>query len=71
MLMYCVKCKQKTDSINITPTVTTNNRKMIKSICSVCGSKKSTFIKSHKLDLVLVMLSLMELVNCRRTSSTN
>ena len=44
----CVKgCKQKTDSINITTTVTTNNRKMLKSICSVCGSKKSTFTKSH------------------------
>ena len=41
--MYCVRCKQKTDSMNITHTVTTNNRKMIKSICSDCGSKKSTF----------------------------
>ena len=45
-MMYCVKCKQKTDSINITQTVTSNNKKMMKSICSICGSKKSTFIKS-------------------------
>src|SRR5580693_6827284 len=47
MLMYCVRCKQKTDSTNITPSVTTNNRKMLKSICSICGGKKSTFTKSH------------------------
>jgi Domain of unknown function (DUF5679)/Phospholipase A2-like domain len=46
MLMYCVRCKLKTDSINVTQTLTSNNRKMLKSICSVCGSKKSTFIKN-------------------------
>jgi Domain of unknown function (DUF5679)/Phospholipase A2-like domain len=45
--MYCVKCKQKTDSLNITQTITSNNRKMMKSICSICGSKKSTFIKNE------------------------
>jgi hypothetical protein len=47
MLMYCVKCKQKTESTNITQTITTNKRKMMKSVCLICGSKKSTFIKSE------------------------
>ena len=46
MLMYCVRCKLKTDSLNLTQSITKNKRKMLKSICSVCGSKKSTFIKS-------------------------
>ena len=44
--MYCVKCKQKTHSVNITETTSKNNRKMTKGICSVCGSKKSLFIKN-------------------------
>ena len=43
--MYCVKCKQKTESTNITEVISKNNRKMLKSICSVCGSKKSQFVK--------------------------
>ena len=44
--MYCVKCKQKTHSVNITEITSKNNRKMAKGICSVCGSKKSLFIKN-------------------------
>jgi len=43
--MYCVKCKQKTESTNITAVISKNNRKMLKSICSICGSKKSQFVK--------------------------
>jgi hypothetical protein len=43
MLMYCVKCKLKTDSLNITETITEE----WKWICSICGSKKSTFIKNY------------------------
>ena len=44
--MYCVRCKLKTESNNIIQTLSSNNRKMLKSICSVCSSKKSTFIKN-------------------------
>ena len=44
--MYCLKCKHKTDSINITEVIAKNNRRMLKGICSVCDSKKSQFIKS-------------------------
>jgi hypothetical protein len=46
MIMYCVKCKQKTESNNIIQTVSMNNRRMIKGICSICGSKKSSFVKN-------------------------
>jgi Domain of unknown function (DUF5679)/Phospholipase A2-like domain len=47
-MMYCVKCKQKTESKNITEVISKNNRKMLKGICSLCGSKKSSFIKNNK-----------------------
>ena len=46
MLMYCVRCKLKTDSLNLTQSITKNKRRMLKCICSVCGSKKSSFIKN-------------------------
>ena len=46
METYCVKCKQKTETLNIENVITKNNRNMIKGICTVCGKKKSSFIKS-------------------------
>ncbi len=46
--MYCVKCKRKTECMNIIKGLSKNNRWMLKSTCSVCGSKKSSFIKSEK-----------------------
>jgi len=47
-VMYCVKCKQKTESINVTEVTTKNSRRMLKSVCSVCGGKKSSFIAAGK-----------------------
>ena len=44
--MYCVNCKGSTETRNISEMVSKNNRKMKKGICIVCGSKKSTFVKS-------------------------
>src|SRR5580704_14041739 len=41
--MYCLKCKRKTDSANITQTVTKNKRMLMKATCSICNSKKSCF----------------------------
>ena len=46
--MYCVKCKLKTESINIVQVMSKNNRRMLQSICSKCGGKKSSFIKNVK-----------------------
>src|ERR1700759_1979293 len=40
-IMYCVKCKKKTETIDIIQTTTKNNRSMLKGLCSNCGSKKS------------------------------
>ena len=44
--MYCLKCKQNTQSKNLTEVITKSNRRMIKSICSNCDNKKSQFIQS-------------------------
>ena len=46
-LTYCVSCKKKTTSKN-PKIIIVNGKSMIKSICSVCGNKKSTFISSKK-----------------------
>ena len=42
---YCLACRKYTKSIN--PKIVRNrqNRSMIQSICAICGSKKSRFIK--------------------------
>lgn len=44
--MYCVKCRIKTESNNVIEVITKNNRKMVKSTCVVCGSKKSSFVSN-------------------------
>lgn len=43
--MYCVKCKNKTETISTSQIMSKNNRPMLRGICNECGSKKSTFIK--------------------------
>ena len=42
--MYCLKCKKKTETIDINQVTTKNGRRMLKGVCSVCGSKKSQFV---------------------------
>ena len=42
--MYCVKCKRKTESIDVVEIKTKNNRKILKSVCSICSGKKTSFI---------------------------
>ena len=45
---YCLACKKDTKNTN--PKIVRNrqNRLMIQSNCSICGSKKSRFIKEQK-----------------------
>ena len=44
---YCVKCKQYTGTLN-PQHVEKNGRHAIVGNCSVCGSKKHTFVKAHE-----------------------
>ena len=41
---YCVKEKKITGNSNIHYNTLSNGRKIMLSVCSSCGSKKSTFI---------------------------
>ena len=46
MIIYCLKCKQKTETLDGVELKSSNGRNMIKGICSVCGTKKSVFVSS-------------------------
>ena len=47
MLSYCLKCKKYTESINPRVSKTTNGKTML-SKCTICGRKKSKFIKEQQ-----------------------
>ena len=44
MQTYCASCVKNTGNNNPKVSKTKNGRLMLKSICSVCGNKKSRFI---------------------------
>ena len=48
MKTYCVKCKKDTGNIDPKIVRTKNNRLVIQSKCSVCGIKKSRFVKEQE-----------------------
>ena len=43
-MMYCVKCRRKTPSRNVTVRRAKNGRMYQTGTCTVCGKGKSTFI---------------------------
>ena len=47
MNTYCLKCKTNTDNIDLKMFKTKNNRLIMQSKCSVCGTKKSRFVKKQ------------------------
>ena len=48
MKTYCVKCKKDTENIDPKIVRTKNNRLVMQSKCSVCGIKKSRFVKEQE-----------------------
>ena len=48
MLTYCLKCKKDTESVDSKLLKTKNGRTVLLSKCTVCGSKKSKFIKQQE-----------------------
>ena len=46
--MYCVKCKNSTNTSNELVIETKNNRRMKRGTCVVCGKNKTQFVKSSK-----------------------
>ena len=47
MNTYCIKRKTKTSNIDPKMFKTKNNRLLMQSKCSVCGTKKSIFLKKQ------------------------
>ena len=48
MKTYCLKCKTNTDYVDPKMFKTKNNRLFMQSKCSVCGTKKSRFVKKKQ-----------------------
>lgn len=44
-LIYCAKCQTHTPSQDVQVTYTSNHRPMMNGQCTVCGTRKNTFIK--------------------------
>ena len=49
METYCVSCRRYTENKNSNVRKTKQNRLMLLSNCTVCGKKKSSFIKNTEL----------------------
>ena len=47
MKSYCVKCKKQTSNVSEKYKTSKNGKLMLKSTCSVCGSRKSQFVKGR------------------------
>ena len=47
LLLYCVKCRKKTESEEGETIKTKNNRFRLISNCCICGTKKSSFVKKQ------------------------
>ena len=45
---YCLSCRKNTENTNLKIVKSKNNRSMIQSNCTICGSKKSRFIKEQR-----------------------
>ena len=62
MLLYCLKCGKNTESKNLKIVNTKNGRIILLSICAVCDSKKSKFIKEQEASGLLGSLGIMTLL---------
>ena len=58
MKTYSVKCRKDTENINPKMVRTKNNRLVMQSKCSVCGIKKSRFVKEQEVKRLLINLGI-------------
>ena len=45
---YCLRYRKDTENINLKVSKTSNGKTMLLSNCSICGGKKSIFIKNQE-----------------------
>ena len=48
MKSYCLKCRKGTENINLRASKTSNDRAMVLSKCTICGSKNQGLLKIKK-----------------------
>ena len=48
MNTYCLKCRKETKDLNSKGFITKNKKYIVKSICDICGNKKSKFISKNQ-----------------------
>ena len=53
MLSYCLVCRKNTENKELKVIKTKNNRLMLSSKCSICGNKKSRFMKKQEAEKLL------------------
>ena len=61
MITYCVKCRKDIENIDPKMLQTKNNRLIMQSKCTLCGIKKSRFVKQQ--EAIRTSLSKIPLVN--------
>ena len=44
MIIYCLKCKSRTDTVKAENVTSKNNKPMIRGECKKCGTKKYRFL---------------------------
>ena len=62
MQTYCVNCRKNTENKNAKVIRTKNNRLQMKSLCSVCGNKKSRYVKEQEAKGILSSLGIRTLL---------
>ena len=63
MKTYCVKRRKYTENIDPKMVRTKNNRLIIQLKCSVCGIKKSRFVKEQEAKVLLSNLGIKTLLS--------
>ena len=58
MKTYCLVCRKNTDNVNSKMIKTKNDRLQLKSQCSICGNKKSRFVKKQEAKGILSSLGI-------------
>ena len=58
MKSYCFKCRKDTENIDPKISSSSNSRAMILSKCTICGSKKSRFLKTQEVKGLLSNLGI-------------
>ena len=58
MKTYCMKCRKNTENLNSKIFKTKNGRLTMQSKCTVCGIKKSIFVKEQEAKVLLSNLGI-------------